>query len=270
MKTIKYLTGILFLLAGLGLFAQEVYKEQIVVPLSDPGKSGVLSVGLINGSITVNGYSGTEVIIDAMTTGSKKVTSDKSDGMTKLSTASFELSATENDNVVEVDSDSWKNSINLQIKVPENFDLEISTVNDGKIVIENIEGEISAENVNGPITIRNVSGSVLANTVNGEVAVLFDRVNPDDPMVFTTMNGDIDVTFPESLKASVKLKSDMGDIYTDFEIDINDTKPKVKKSEDSGEYKVTIEDWIYGDINGGGPEFTFKNFNGDIFLRKKK
>lgn len=270
MKSVKYFFGVSLILAGMNLIAQEGYTEQIVVPLSNPGESGTLIVGLVNGSISVLGYDGNEIILDAMSKGSNKVETDKSEGMTKLTAASFELSATEKDNVVEIESDSWKRSINLQIKVPKNFDLELSTVNDGKLKIENINGKISAENVNGSIRMNQVSGSVLANTVNGEIDVLFNTIFPDDPMVFTTLNGDIDVTFPGSLKASVKLKSDMGEIFTDFDIDVTDTKPKVKKTEDSGTYKVSIEDWIYGKINGGGPEFTFKNFNGDIYIRMKK
>jgi len=270
MKTVKYIAAILLIMTGMNLVAQEGYREQIVVPLSNPGQSGTLIVGLVNGSISILGYDGDDIIIDARSMGSKKVETEKSEGMTKLSTASFELSATEKDNVVEIESDSWKRSIDFQIKVPQKFDLEVSTVNDGKLKIDNITGKISAENVNGPITMRGISGSVLASTVNGAVSIIFNSIFPDDPMVFTTMNGDIDVTFPGSLEASVKLKSDMGEIFTDFDIDVTDTKPKVSKTEDSGTYKVTIEDWIYGKINGGGPEFTFKNFNGDIYLRVKK
>lgn len=266
----KYLASLVLLMAVTGLFAQEVYKEQIVVPLSNPGEAGRLEVGLINGSIKVSGYDGNEVIIDAMSTGSKKVEKNESSGMTKLTTASFDLEASEKDNVVEIDSDSWKRTINLQIKVPQNFDLDVGTVNDGKVYVENISGEISTHNTNGVIRIRNVSGSVVASTINGEIEVFFDNITPDKPMAFSTMNGDIDITFPSSLKASVKMKSEMGDIYTDFNIDVKDTKPKVKKSEESGEYKVSIEDWIYGDINGGGPEFLFTNFNGDIYIRIKK
>jgi len=270
MKKMKYLASLVLLMAVTGLFAQEVYKEQIVVPLSNPGEAGRLEVGLINGSIKVSGYDGNEVIIDAMSTGSKKVEKNGSSGMTKLTTSSFELSATEKDNVVEIESDSWKRSINLEIKVPQKFDLDIGTINDGVVYIDNVTGEISADNTNGEVRIRNVSGTVVASSVNGEVKIIFDKITPDKPMAFSTMNGDIDITFPSSVKASVKMKSEMGDIYTDFDIDVKDTKPKVKKTEDSGEYKVSIEDWIYGDINGGGPEFLFKNFNGDIYIRIKK
>src|SRR5690349_14418490 len=41
-------------------------KEQVVVTLSEPGKPGLLDVDLVGGSITVQGYAGKEVIIDAV------------------------------------------------------------------------------------------------------------------------------------------------------------------------------------------------------------
>jgi hypothetical protein len=41
------------------------------------------------------------------------------------------------------------------------------------------------------------------------------------------------------------------------------------KDKKSGVYKVTIDDWKRGDVNGGGPEITLKNYNGDILIRKK-
>jgi hypothetical protein len=36
-------------------------------------------------------------------------------------------------------------------------------------------------------------------------------------MVYS-FNGDVDVTFPASLKASIKMQSNMGDIFTDFDM----------------------------------------------------
>jgi len=47
------------------------------------------------------------------------------------------------------------------------------------------------------------------------------------------------------------------------------TGPVQKKETKSGNFKVVIDDWVKGDINGGGPEFTMKNYNGDILIRKK-
>ena len=89
-------------------------------------------------------------------------------------------------------------------------------------------------------------------------------------MAFSTFNGDIDVTLPPDTKANLKMKSDQGDIYTDFDMAVSKTTPKVENKQESGEYKISMESWVDGAINGGGPTFSFKNFNGDILIRKKK
>ena len=107
------------------------------------------------------------------------------------------------------------------------------------------------------------------DTTNGEVEVLFDEINSDAPMAFSSFNGDVQVTFPSSLKADVKAKSDMGDVYTDFDMAISKNEPLVDKKTSSGKFKVKIEQWVRGTINGGGPEMLFKTFNGDIMIKSK-
>ena len=39
-------------------------------------------------------------------------------------------------------------------------------------------------------------------------------------MAFTSLNGIVDVTLPASVKANVKLRSDQGDVFTDFDIQL--------------------------------------------------
>ena len=76
-----------------------------------------------------------------------------------------------------------------------------------------------------------------------------------------------------SLKATVKLKTTQGDIYTDFDIDQTKNPQRViKKNErDShGKYQVSIDRAFWGNINGGGQELQFSNYNGDIFIRKQR
>lgn len=72
------------------------------------------------------------------------------------------------------------------------------------------------------------------------------------------------------LKADLKLSSKMGEIYTDFDIDIQKTEPEVKQSTESKTYHVAISKYLMAKLNGGEPEFNFKNFNGNIIIRKKK
>jgi DUF4097 and DUF4098 domain-containing protein YvlB len=88
-------------------------------------------------------------------------------------------------------------------------------------------------------------------------------------MSYSTFNGDIDLTFPASLKASLKMKSEQGEIFTGFDVNITSSGPVQMKDTRAGNYKVVVDDWKHGDVNGGGPEISMKNYNGDILIRKK-
>ncbi|MEP1094909.1 MAG: DUF4097 family beta strand repeat-containing protein [Cyclobacteriaceae bacterium] len=274
----KNIITIAFLICSIAVWGQD-FNEKLVVPLSNPGSPGKLEVGQVRGNITIEAYDGSEVIIVA-TAGSDDDDSDcdscddhNSDrksspppGMKRIASSSVEFEASEKDNKVEIETNSWKKPINLDIKIPADFDLEVSTVH-GRIKIAGVKGAMEVSGVNGPLTFTDVSGSIICNTVNGEVTATFKEVTPNEPMSFVTLNGDVDVTFPASIKAKAKMKSDRGEIFTDFDMTVDKSQPEVKTN-DGGNYKVSINAWVYGDINGGGPEFTFKNMNGDIIIRK--
>lgn len=286
MKTLKDISVVIFasLLACLfflfifanPIFAQDA-KQRLVVPLSNAGKAGMLKVDLINGSISVTGYDGKEIIVEALArpkvnNGCDACPDDKKNeaeknGMTRIPNASIGLEITEDDNVVKVSAESWKRPIDLDIKVPYGFSVDVKTVNNGKIVISNLSGEIEASNVNGAITLTDVSGSGVVNTVNGKILANFKKVTANTPMSFTSLNGSIEVTFPADIKATAKIKSDMGEIYTDFKMDI-ESKAEVKENKNGNGSKISIGQWTYGKINGGGAEITFKNMHGNIYIKK--
>jgi hypothetical protein len=254
-------------------FCQE--KEELTVSLTDPSKEGKLNVNLINGSIKVVGHTGKDVLIEGISTQKnyKKNGKDTSDGMKRIeANDGFELIAKEKNNNVNVSVDHVNLSVNLTIKVPQKFALKVSTINNGDITIENVKGNLEISNINGFIKMKNISGSVVANTINQDIVVGFSEVTPNTPMAFTTLNGKVDVTFPSNFKADVKLKTDMGEIFTDFDIDINKTPAKVNKTEnkEQGYYKIKKDDWTYGKINGGGPEVMMKTMQGNIYIRKTK
>ncbi len=260
------------------LSAQSKEIDLFTVPLSSPGSPGKLEVGQISGSIHVVGYEGQEVMVKATIREGKERCGDcgKKDknksgktGMKKISASSLNISAEEEDNVVQIQNELWNKKTDLSIKVPANFALELKTINNGDITVEGVNGEMEISNVNGHITLEAVSGSVVANTTNGELKVSFESITNGKDMAFSSFNGDVEVTFPKSLKANVKAKSDMGDVYTDFDMAVSKNEPQVDRGKSSGKYKVKIEQWIRGTINGGGPEMLFKTFNGDIMIKSK-
>jgi|APTNR8051073442_1049403.scaffolds.fasta_scaffold00033_60 DUF4097 and DUF4098 domain-containing protein YvlB len=255
--------------------------DQFTVPLTDPAKRGKLKAHINYGSITVKGTARKDVLVkyksadkdedceDCDEDDERDKSSNSREGLKRVGGGGMDLEVTEGNNLVKVQSDSWNNKLNLEIEVPSGFDLDVHTYNNGDLMITNIQGEVVLTNYNGEITALNISGSVIATTYNGEIKITFDKVTEGTPMSYSTYNGDIDITFPATLKASIKVKTEQGDIYSGFDVDFKSSGPVQKKDEKSGVYRVTIDEWKRGDINGGGPEITMKNYNGDVYLRKK-
>jgi hypothetical protein len=275
MKAIKF-TGIMLMamLLSAKLMAQtETKDQQLVVPLSEPGKPYKLNVDLVTGSIKVTGYEGKDVIIDVTTTGDRKRNGDKdANGMKRLSGGeNVDVTAHEKNNTVSVSSGLPQKQVMLTIKVPQGTtNVKLTTVNGGSIIASNLSGQLEVSNTNGFIQLTDISGSVVANTVNGKVTVTFKSIDPKAPMAFTSLNGNVDVTFPAGLKANVKARSDRGQIYSDFDMVTDPSQPKTNKTAKDGMYRLTIEDWVTGKIDGGGPEMLMKTFNGSIYIRKAK
>ncbi len=107
--------------------------------------------------------------------------------------------------------------------------------------------------------------------MNGDIEVGLNRIG-DKPMSFSTMNGDVDLTLPADAKASLKMKTQTGEVYSDFDIALSRAPQKVEDSgkPERGKYRISFESAIYGNINGGGPEITLNTYSGDIYIRKKK
>ena len=246
--------------------------NEFTIPLSDPAKRGKLKARINYGSITVKGTGRKDVLVryTADKDDEDHEKHDTKDGLKRIGGGGMDLEAAESSNTVTVKSDSWNNKLNLEIEIPSGMDLEVKTYNDGDLLISNIQGAVALTNYNGEITALNVSGSVVATTYNGGIKVTFDKVTENTPMSYSTYNGDIDITYPAALKATFKMKTEQGDIYSGFDnLDIKSSGPIQKKDTGSGVVKVIIDEWKRGDLNGGGPEFTMKNYNGDIILRKK-
>lgn len=288
MKTIQIaLAFVLSLALTTGAKAQQAAeKEQLIVPLSEPGKPFKLNARILNGSIKVVGYEGKDIVVDiadndhdknkkgrnrininingrdrdANTAGMKRITAGRK----------MDVSADESNNTVNIRTDVNSN-LSLTIKVPMNESkMKLSSTNDGEIVVNNVNGELEVNNTNGPITMTNISGSVVADALNEDIKVSFKSIDPKAAMAFSSLNGNIDLTFPATLKANVKLKTDRGDMFTDFDIDADKTANPAKKTSQNGVYRINIENWVYGKINTGGPELMIKNMNGNIYIRKAK
>jgi DUF4097 and DUF4098 domain-containing protein YvlB len=276
--------SILLMTCGLLLITASISRAQgpneFTVPLSDPAKRGKLKAHLNYGSITVNGTQRKDVLVKYVSADDEEKRrdhnrrdedddADSREGLKRIGGGGMDLEVTENNNEVNVKSNSWNHKINLEIEIPAGMDVQLHTYNGGDLMVSNVQGELSLSNYNGEITALNISGSVVASTYNGEIKATFDKVTEGTPMSYSTFNGDIDLTFPASVKATLKMKTEQGEIFTGFDVKLTSSGPVQMKDSKAGVYKVVVDDWKRGEINGGGPDITMKNYNGDIVIRKK-
>jgi len=243
--------------------------DRIPVTLSDPSRPAHVKVSLVNGGITVKAYDGKQVIVDARTR--NRENSRDEGGPKRLAISSTGLTIEEENNEVSINTESYARTIDLTITVPAHTSLKLRAINDGDIVVTGVDGEIDVDDINGAVDLKDVSGSVVAHALNGHVRANFVRVTPQKAMAFSSLNGDIDVTFPADLKANVSIRSDRGDVFSDFDVQLRATasSPVVEDNRGKGgKYRVKIDKTVHGTINGGGPEIQFTNFQGQIYIRK--
>jgi DUF4097 and DUF4098 domain-containing protein YvlB len=269
-------------------YAQDPPMDRAEVPLTDPSKPASVNVSVNHGEITVSGYNGKTIQVEAKVDTDyneaellekvkeklkemKKEKSKNTEGMHLVKNNTTGLSVEEENNVVDVKVSFFSKKVDVNVKVPYKTSLKLKGFQAGNIKVENVDGELDVTHHNGPITLNNVSGTVVAHTFNGDLTVSFDRVNLNKPMSFSTFNGDIDVTFPKGAKFNLKMKSDQGEIYSDFKLEMRTAPSQEKKpGRKDGKYVIKFDKILYGLLNGGGEEVQFKTFNGDIFIREKK
>ena len=262
-----------FTMAGTALLAPlagaQSGPDRVSVNLSDPARPAFIKASMVNGGITVKAYDGKEVIVEARTRNEER--EKPSGGPKRINVSTTGLSIEEENNEVRINTESYARTIDLTISVPVHTSVKLRAVNDGDITVTGVEGEIDVDDVNGAVTLNNISGSAVAHALNEHVHATFLKVNPQKPMAFSSLNGDIDVTFPADVKANVSIRSDRGDVFSDFDVQLQASAPK-QEVEDArgkgGKYRVKIDKTVHGTINGGGPEYQFTNFQGQIYIRK--
>ena len=302
MKTIIRLAGIMILLwaAGLADNAQESQADHAVVSFTNPAKPGTVEVDISEGSITVRGYEGKDVIIDARwrervltkeekeeaaalageeveldqeELARKRAQAEKAKGMKAIEVESMGLTIEEEENVIQVNVEEGKRAVDLLIQVPFSTSLRLSCRDDERgVTVQGVNGEIEVDTGSGPIVLTDVSGPVVADSSDGEIKAVFGKVAPGKPMSFSSMDGDIDVTLPVDVKASLKMKTDGGQIFTDFDVQLTPSQQKKEEDErkEGGGYRVAFEKVTLGLINGGGAEIQLTTYDGNIYIRKAK
>jgi hypothetical protein len=278
-------------------------QDRIAVPLTDASRPVVLEINTFSTGINVSGTDGKEVVVTtrqvtpkdddrddgrrgpgagppgpraprAPRPGPFGGNADEDDaaltaGLHRVPNGSIGLTVTEENNVVTVKTDFARQPLALDISVPRNTSVHMKTVNGGDVTVTGVNGEHEISNTNGRVVANDIGGSLVASSTNGTLRASFTSVNPAKPMSFNTFNGNVDVTFPAKLDATLRVSSGNGDFYTDFDVKVQPQEPAVERGGQDGRYRVRLERETVATVGKGGPDIRFKTFNGNVMVRKR-
>ncbi len=256
-KTVLVLVSV-FVIVIAETSAQNNPQKTIVVPLSNPDQPGIFSLDLISGKIHITTHERSNVVINAQKRELKTTTAFNNND-------SLEFEVTENNNKVVVEMNESSIITDFEIKVPKKCSLNLRLLNYGDIYVEGVNGEFEISNENGKISLINISGSAIVDTINEDITVNFIEV-ANNPMAFSSLNGNLDITFPKNLQANIRAKADNGEVYTNLKIR---KKPAISKTVHSNTNRINVEEWLEGVVNGGGSNISFKSLNGNITINTK-
>ena len=249
---------------------------------ADAGRS-TLALYNISGSVTVRGYAGSKILVEATKTiraddartleiGKRETQlgfAQHGDSVVVYMAAPYDSRPHRERNRREYKRIDYNYAIDYVVKVPYQLNLDVSTVNNGKVLVQDVTGPLNAGNVNGPIMLLNVKGTTRAHTVNGNVEAAY-AANPPGASSYHTINGQIKVKYPASFAADLHFKSMHGELYTDFP-NVEMLPAQVTKNQqghgDGTVYKLTKDTAVR--IGKGGPAFRFETLNGDVTITKQ-
>jgi len=281
---IPFLAGCGLCLAQISAQAQE-FKTHISkqFTLQSAPAGTVVCIANLQGSVKVEGYSGNQVIMEIDET-------IKADNAADLETGkkNFKMDFDQKtDSVMAYIGEpyytrphkwnGWNGgdhhidySVTLEfvVKVPNNVNLRVSTVNNGDIDVKDVYGALKVTDVNGGIEIANAKGTSDVRTVNGPITVNYLSV-PQDACSYNTVNGKVTVTYPKDLAADLQFKSMNGAFYTDFDnveaLPTSVTKTAEKKANGTL-YKLNKNTQVK--VGAGGKLFKFETLNGNIYIKR--
>jgi hypothetical protein len=268
MKTNIIRASLVLLLTFVTTMSLAQSEPQVInIPLTRPGEPVSVEISILSAHIEVIGEDREDASFEiSVVEGTRKIITPS--GTQSLKTGAYSVEVEESDNHIEVDTDWRANKVMVLARVPRNANLELSTVNDGEIIVSNINGKLVLENVNGPITATNINGSVIAESVNEDIEVSFSSITADQAMSFSSVNGDLNIGLPDKTGAQLHIDSAEGEIISDFEVEVQPSKPVMNREVGRNGVEVRVESVIIANINGGGTVMKLKTLNGDINITK--
>jgi hypothetical protein len=143
---------------------------------------------------------------------------------------------------------------------PTQVDFEVRIPRGVKFTARNVSGDVEATGLSARVKAGTVSGRVVVSTsdiasassVSGSIRVAMGRADWTGRLGFSTVSGDIDVTFGSELNADIEMTTVSGDIDSDWPLSVSSSRRQQ----------------IRGRIGSGGRELDFSTVSGSVEIRK--
>ena len=256
MKTVRNLHMSFLLsavLALLSLCAARAEDATSQYKFSDPAKPGILKIRIGRGDLVVRAGDGQAIAIHSDSEPREQAVG--SDGLRVLTEASG-YSFAEKNNVAtfECGTANPGKSSDCQITVPRNTAVVVNNVWGGDITCSGISGDLDIRSLNGEVRLDDVSGGALVESTNGEIRATIREVHEGRPLSFTSVNGTVSIRVPVDAKANVRLRTQNGEIKTDFDEKALISKVEVAQVYAARRTHASSGDGAASDVRGRSPE----------------
>jgi len=257
MKTMKTSIIVLYFLFTAGSLSAQEYKITV-----QNSKEGRVVLKDFNGTLPIEGYSGTDILISS--TSGNLTPPVKAKGLKPIYPAGTDntgigLDVQKIDNMITITClIPFTQDGEYKIKVPENLALELSSgcERNNDISIKGMKNEIDIKSCHD-IKLNDVTGPLVLSTISGNIDITYSSINTTKSSSVNSISGDIDITLPVKTATDLELRVVSGAIYSDF--DFSESQKSLKKV---GGIETNYS------LNGGGFKFAVGSVSGNIYLRK--
>jgi len=218
--------------------------------LRDSGASRLEVLDVANGSISVTGTSGRDIVIQARVVTSAE-SADDARALAKEVSVTVDNGRVRTSGPRNLRRQSW--SVSYRIDIPSKFDVSLETSN-GSVSVTDVNGRIDLESSNGSLNLTDLGGRVTARTSNGSVNVKLDGRRWDgDSLTVTTSNGSARLDVPGEYNAHLIVGTRNGSLNVDMPVMV---QGRISKELDTN-------------LGSGGPTIEVRTSNGSVRVGRR-
>lgn len=261
--------NIIILIFSIFLYSNYIsgQSDELIVPF-DPSMNKGLKIIINEGNIEIKGTDRKDIFVryaylKQPTTENEKLNSE---GLKRFSIRKSSIDIQVLDEMVQITDSAFSSELEIYIEVPVNININTFKGGHGSLKISNISGKLNLENGSGSIVATGINGLVNASTGNGGIKVEFMTLPDNYTMILTNLIGDIEIDLPKERKASFRMKTKSGELFSNLNLQLEESKSRQENNSEGG-FKYSNDTWVKATLNSGGPSMTISTLLGDIIIR---